>query len=173
MSKRFKRHFLKEKEAKKLLENISKELKIPLEKCYSSMPNVEVVETGFGKVYLINGEPALFKSEEKVYPTLLFNLLFKETFDFLPKVVVDMGAVPHVCNGADVMAPGILRFEGEFVKGSMVLVVDEKHGKPIAVGEALYSSEEAVGVKHGVVVKNVHYVGDKIWEAIKELASAQ
>jgi len=169
MSKRFKRHFLKDKEAKKLLENISKELKIPLEKCLSSTLNVEVVEIGFGKVYLMNGEPALFKSEEKVYPTLLF----KEAFGFLPKVVVDMGAVPHICNGADVMAPGILRFEGEFVKGSMVLVVDEKHGKPIAVGEALYSSEEAVGVKHGVVVKNVHYVSDKIWEAIKELASIQ
>jgi len=167
MSKRFKRHFLKEKEAKKLLEDISKELKIPLEKCFSSTPKVEVVEIGFGKVYLINGEPALFKSEEVVHPTLLF----KETFGFLPKVVVDMGAVPHICNGADVMAPGILRFEGEFVKGSMVLVVDEKHGKPIAVGEALYSSEEAVGVKHGAVVKNVHYVGDKIWKVIKELAS--
>ncbi|MEM3616559.1 MAG: DUF1947 domain-containing protein [Candidatus Bathyarchaeia archaeon] len=168
MSKRFKRHFLKDKEAKKLLENVSKRLKIPLEKCFVSVPKVEIVEADFGEVYLINGEPALFKSEENVYPTLLF----KEVFGFLPKVVVDMGALPHICNGADVMAPGILRFEGAFAKGDMVLVVDEKYGKPIAVGEIFCSSEEAVGVKHGVMVKNVHHVGDKIWKTIKELASA-
>lgn len=168
MSKRGKRHFLRDKEAKKLLENASKRLKTALEKCFSGMPKVEVVEVDFGEVYLLNSEPALFKSGEQIYPTLLF----KEVFGFLPKVVVDMGAVPHVCNGANVMAPGILRFEGEFVKGDIVLVVDEKYGKPIAIGEILYNADEVVGVKRGAVVKNIHYVGDKIWKNIKELASA-
>jgi PUA-domain protein len=167
MSKRYKRHFLKDKEAKKLLENTSKWLKTPLEKCFAGMPKVEVVKVNFGEVYLLNSEPAFFKSGEKIYPTLLF----KEVFGFLPKVVVDMGAVPHVCNGADVMAPGILRFEGEFVKGDIVLVVDEKYGKAIAIGEILYSADEMVKVKHGAVVKNIHYVGDKVWKTIKELAS--
>lgn len=165
MSKRFKRHFLKDKEAKKLLENIPKRLKIAIEKCFASTLKMEVVEVDFGEVYLINGEPALFKSGENIYPTLLF----KEVFGFLPRVVVDMGAIPHICNGANVMAPGILRFEGEFVKGDIVLVVDEKYSKPIAVGEILYSLEEAVEVKHGVVVKNIHHIGDKIWETIKRL----
>ncbi|MGC8998874.1 MAG: DUF1947 domain-containing protein [Candidatus Bathyarchaeia archaeon] len=166
MSKQYKRHFLKSKEAKRLLENASKKLKIALEKCFASMPKVELVEADFGEVYLLNSELALFKSGENVYPTLLF----KEVFGFLPKVVVDMGAVPHVCNGADVMAPGILRFKGEFVKGDVVLVLDEKHGKAIAVGEILYSADEVAGVKHGTVVKNIHYVGDKIWKTIRELA---
>ncbi|MEM1563697.1 MAG: DUF1947 domain-containing protein [Candidatus Bathyarchaeia archaeon] len=165
MSKRFKRHFLKDKEAKKLLENIPKRLKIAIEKCFASAPKVEVVEVDLGEVYLINGEPALFKGGENIYPTLLF----KEVFGFLPRVVVDMGAIPHICNGANVMAPGILRFEGEFVKGDIILVVDEKYGKPIAVGEILYNSEEVVEVKHGVVVKNIHHIGDKIWETIKRL----
>ncbi|MEM3565691.1 MAG: DUF1947 domain-containing protein [Candidatus Bathyarchaeia archaeon] len=168
MSKRGKRHFLKDKEAKKLLENASKSLKIALEKCFAKMPKIEIFEADFGEVYLLNDEPALFKIEENVYPTLLF----KEVFSLLPKVVVDMGAVPHVCNGADVMAPGILRCEGKFVKGDMVLVVDEKYGKPIAVGEILYDLEEAVEVRHGVVVRNIHYVGDKIWKTIRELAGA-
>ena len=166
MSIRFKRYFLKDKEARKFLENASKKL-TALEKCFTSAQKVEVVKSDFSMIYLINGKPALFKSGENVYPTLLF----KELFTFLPKVVVDMGAIPHVCNGADVMAPGILRFEGEFLKGEVVLVVDEKYGKPIAVGEILYTSEEAVRVKHGVVVKNVHYVGDKIWKIVKEMAS--
>ena len=168
MSKQHKRHFLKDKEAKKLLENASKKLKIALEKCFAGMPKVELVEADFGEVYLLNGEPALFKSGENVYPTLMF----KEVFGFLPKVVVDMGAVPHICNGADVMAPGILNFEGEFVKGDIALVVDEKHGKPIAVGEILYSANEVAEVRRGVMVKNIHYVGDKIWKIMKELTSA-
>ncbi|MBS7636343.1 DUF1947 domain-containing protein [Candidatus Bathyarchaeota archaeon] len=163
MSKRYKRHFLRDKEAKKFLEDALKRLKTNLKWCFANIPKVEAVETELGQIYLLNGEPALFKSGENVYPTLLF----KEVFALLPKVVVDMGAVPHICNGADVMAPGILRFEREFVKDDIVLVVDEKYGKPIAIGEILYNSDEAVEVKRGAVVKNIHYVGDKIWKAIR------
>jgi PUA domain protein len=168
MTKKYKRHFLKDKEAKLLLEKASEKLKMVLEKFFNGMAKVEVIEADFGEVYLLNGEPALFKSGENTYPTLLF----KRAHDLLPKVVVDMGAIPHVCNGADVMAPGIVRFEGKFVKGDVVLVADERYGKPIAVGEILYDSDEVIEVKHGVVVRNVHYVGDKIWKTLKELAGA-
>jgi PUA domain protein len=80
-----------------------------------------------------------------------------------------MGAVPYVCNGADVMAPGIVRVEGDFSKGTIVLVVDEKHGKPLALGEILYDAENAKSVRQGVVVKNVHWVSDKIWNFAKAL----
>jgi PUA domain protein len=66
------------------------------------------------------------------------------------------------------MAPGIRRYEGEFRKGALVFVVDEKHGKALGVGEALYDSEEARKVKQGVVIKNVHFVGDRTWNFIKE-----
>jgi PUA domain protein len=65
------------------------------------------------------------------------------------------------------MAPGIVRFEGEFKKGDFVVVLDEKHGKPLAIGEAVYDKNESMKVGHGVVVKNVHFVGDKVWEFIK------
>jgi predicted ribosome-associated RNA-binding protein Tma20 len=49
--------------------------------------------------------------------------------------------------------------------------VDEKHGKPIAIGEILYDKDAAKKVTHGVVVRNVHFVGDKIWNFIKTLES--
>jgi PUA domain protein len=87
----------------------------------------------------------------------------------MPKIVVDMGAVRHICNGANVMAPGIVRFEGNFGKGDLVVVVDEKHGKPIAVGEVLYDDNIISKIRQGVVVKNVHFVGDKVWKLIKEM----
>ena len=33
-----------------------------------------------------------------------------------PRIIVDMGAVKFVCNGANVMRPGITKFSGEFVQ---------------------------------------------------------
>ncbi|MGC9346465.1 MAG: DUF1947 domain-containing protein, partial [Candidatus Bathyarchaeales archaeon] len=134
MPEKYRRHFLKTKEAKSLLRKVSEKLKVDLERIFDVKVHVELVETDFAEIFLINGRPLLVKVEEKIVPTLIFNELLAST----PKVVVDMGAVPHVCNGANIMAPGIIRFIGEFRKGDLVSVVDEKHGKPIAIGEVVY-----------------------------------
>jgi PUA-domain protein len=159
------RHSLKSKDAKLILNEVSERLKVNVEALFGSKANVEVVEVDFGQIYLVGGKPLFFKVGARVLPTLLFQ-------DFAlraPKVVVDMGAVPYVCNGADIMAPGIVRVEGEFGKGNLVLVVDEKHGKPLALGESLYDSESVRNTRQGVVVKNVHFVSDKIWNLVKTL----
>jgi PUA domain protein len=165
MPEKFRRYFLKAKDAKALLEKASEKLKVDLEQIFKAKANVELIQTEFAEIYLINGKPSLVKAEDNIFPTLVFN-------DFLassPKVVINMGAVPHVCNGANIMAPGITRFEGEFREGDFVLVVDEKHGKPIAVGEIIYDMNTAKNVKHGIVVRNIHFVGDRIWNFIKQL----
>jgi PUA-domain protein len=165
MPEKYRRHFLKDKEAKHLLNEISERIGVDLKQILNFKGNVELVETEFAQIYLFNGKPILAKTGEKVFPTLVFS----EFLGSAAKIVVDMGAVPHVCNGADVMAPGIVRFEGKFGRGDFVLVVDEKYGKPLAVGEALLGVEEAVKVKQGVVVKNVHFAGDRIWNFVKRL----
>jgi PUA domain protein len=165
MSQKHIRYSLKSKEAKQIITQASEKLKTNLESVFGSKANVETVEVDFGQILLINGKPVLFKIGDVILPTLLSNDILAQT----PKVVVDMGAVRFVCNGADVMAPGIVRYEGEFSKGDVVLVVDEKHGKPLALGEILYSSEEAKTVKQGAVVKNFHYVSDKVWNVAKTL----
>ncbi len=100
----------------------------------------------------------LFRVSGLVLPVLSASELVSR----LPRAVVDMGAVRFVCNGADVMAPGIVRYEGNFEKGDVLVVVDIKHGKPLALGEALYSAQEATSVKQGPAIKNKHYVSDKI-----------
>jgi PUA domain protein len=158
------RFFLKRREAIKLIEEASKKLKIDFKKLFGSDFTVELIETGFCKVYIINGKPILFEAKGNIYPTLLF----KEIFTTMPKIVVDMGAIPHLCNGADVMAPGVIRLDGDFKVGDLVLVIDERHRKPLVIGEVLYDASEFVSVKRGVVVKNLHFVGDKIWRIIKE-----
>ncbi len=155
------RYPLKAKEAKQIIEEASKKLKLDLD----LKANVEIVESDVGEIYLIEGKPILFKSGEKVLPTLLF----AEFIAKAPKIIVDMGAIPYVCKGATVMAPGIVRIEGEFAVGDLVLIVDMKHGKALALGESLLDAENAKQTKKGPVAKTVHYVSDKIWDYIKNL----
>jgi len=85
-----------------------------------------------------------------------------------PYVMVDIGAVRFICNGADVMRPGVKAFPTIFRKGDVVVVKDEKYQKAVAVGEASVSSEEAQQLTKGPIIINLHYVGDKIWEMAKE-----
>ncbi len=164
MPEKHRRYFLKEKEAKALLNQASEKLRATLEALLKGRVAIEVDETDFGKIFLVNGKPLLAKVSDVVYPTLLFD----EFLAGVAKVVVDMGAIPYICKGANVMAPGIRHFDEGFKKGDFVLIVDEKHGKAIAVGEILYDAQEARHVKQGVVVRNIHYVGDKIWDFVKE-----
>ena len=126
---------------------------------------VEVVESDVGEIYLIGGKPLLYKVGDKIMPTLHFS----EFISKAPKIVVDMGAVPYVCKGATVMAPGIVRIEGEFSKDNLVLVVDMKFGKALALGESLMDSQLAKQTKKGPILKTQHYVSDKIWDYTKTL----
>ena len=167
MSEKHRRYFLKAKESKMLLEKASQKLGIDLAQTLKDRANVEVIQAEPIELFLINGKPVLARTGENVYPTLTF----KEFLEHAPKVTVDMGAVPYVCKGADVMAPGIRGFVGEFQKGDLVIVTDEKHGKPIALGEILYDAEQAKNIKQGPVIRNMHYVGDKTWTLLKQITT--
>ncbi len=160
------RYVLKAKEAEHVLYEASKTMKLDLEGFFGDKVNVEVVESDVGEVYLISGKPLLFRGDARVLPTLLF----ADWIAKAAKVVVDMGAVPYVCKGATVMAPGIVRFEGNFAVGELVVVADMKFGKALALGDTLLDAATARQTKKGPVVKTLHYVGDKVWDYIKTLA---
>jgi PUA-domain protein len=159
------RYPIKPKEAKQLFDEVSKRIHFNAEEALGKKTSVEVVESEVGLIYLVDGKPALFKVKDKVLPTLQFG----EFVSKASKAIVDMGAVPFVCKGADVMAPGIVRFEGEFAVGDLLVVADVKFGKALALGEALMDSATARQTKKGPVVKTQHYVGDKIWDYLKTL----
>jgi len=159
------RYTLKNKEAKQVLSLAQTKLKFDLEVLFGDSANVEVVESDVGEIYLIGSKPLLYKSGEKILPTLLFSEFTAKA----PKIIVDMGAIPYVCKGADVMAPGIVRVEGNFGSGDLVLVADMKFGKALALGTSLMDAETARATKKGPVVKTLHFVSDKIWDYIKTL----
>ncbi len=124
---------------------------------------VEEAETEDGThVYLLDNEIMLFRSgDSALYPTLRCPCV-----DRLPAVVVDMGAIPFVCKGADVMAPGITEIKTPFQDGTIVVIRDVRHGKALSIGRALRSSASIMTEKKGKVIQNLHYVGDKIWSSI-------
>jgi PUA-domain protein len=166
MPEKNRRYFLKAKESKALLAKVSEKLKTDLSLLFKDKVNVEVFETESAEIFLINAKPLLVKADGDIYPTLMFDEFLQKA----PKVVVDMGAVPYVCNGANIMAPGIRRFEGQFKENDIIVVVDERHSRPIAIGEILFDDEKIKSVSQGTVVKNLYYVGDKTWNLLKEVA---
>jgi len=113
-------------------------------------------------VILYEDKPFFLLKDEMAIPSLKM-FLDKDVRKLPNSVTVDMGAIPFVTNGADIMRPGIVDADKNILEGSFVVICDEKHGKPLAIGISLYSGEEMLSLKEGKVVKNIHYVGDKIW----------
>ncbi|MCW4049279.1 MAG: RNA-binding protein [Candidatus Bathyarchaeota archaeon] len=112
------------------------------------------------QIYILDNAVAYVRDANGLYPYLR-----AEKVDTLPKVVVDMGAIRFVCNGADVMAPGITEMDA-FEAGALVVIRDMTHGKALAVGKAKKSSAEIEASRKGKVIQNLHYVGDKLWNAV-------
>lgn len=156
------RHLLREKETIQLLDRFSEKLNLDLKQLLGTKTQVEVAQTQTAKILFVNNQPFLAILNYTLLPTLLF----EEVLRFLPKIVVNMGAVPHICNGADVMAPGVVRIEKEYKTDDYVVVVDERHNKPLAITIALTDSQTAQEMQHGKVAKNIHYVGDSLWNQL-------
>jgi PUA-domain protein len=117
---------------------------------------VELLED---KILFINGQAGFFYYEKQLVPTLKF----LQKNNTLKTAVVDMGAVKFVVKGADIMRPGIRTCDTVIKKGEFVAIVDETHKKPLAIGIALFSGDEILSLAAGKVIKNVHWVGDEIW----------
>ncbi|MBI5389461.1 DUF1947 domain-containing protein [Candidatus Woesearchaeota archaeon] len=112
-------------------------------------------------VLIADGVPSFFQKDGRWVP--LLRLLLKT--QILKTITIDMPAVPYIANGADVMRPGIVAFDSLLKKDDLVAVLDQNHKRPIAVGIALFSAEELASIASGKAVKNIHYIGDKLWKA--------
>jgi len=167
MSQTKRRYYLREKETTQLFNDLSQKLSIDIAQLFETKTNVEVAETQAAKIYFINHRPLVAVWKNMLMPTLLF----QEGQQLLPKIVVNMGAVPHVCNGADIMAPGVVRIEKDYKPNDYVVVTDERHNKPLAIAMSLTDSQTARDLKKGKIARNMHYVGDSLWSQLKKLAA--
>lgn len=120
---------------------------------------LEVANIDDMSLVLVDGEPLLFQINNFYFPTVRGVLklgLMKNI------VTVDSGAVRFVVNGADIMCPGIVDADPEIKENEPVIIIEEAHRKPLAIGTALMPGMEMKGNK-GKAVKSIHYVGDKLW----------
>lgn len=61
------------------------------------------------------------------------------------------------------MSPGITAADDNIAPGDVVLIVDETHAKPLAIGVSLITGEEMVENDSGKAIETKHFVGDEIW----------
>ena len=111
-------------------------------------------------IFFFDGKPLFIERKNRIVPSLIN----EDVISQLPTIVVDQGAVPFVCNGADIMAPGLRRIEGKFSVGQLVVVREERFHKALAVGSALTGSDEMGIQSGGRVVENIHFIGDDAWQ---------
>ena len=119
---------------------------------------VELAETENEKIILVNKQPSFFYHNNLLIPTLKY----LQQHNVLKKVAIDLGAIRFIINGADVMRPGIKEIDLTIAKDEPILIIDDTHKKPIAVGIALVSGSEMQALTTGKVIKTIHYVGDHL-----------
>ena len=150
-----KRNFLKKKKIKQIKSEFGEYGGL-----LENKKNVEILEAEPNSFILVDGEPYIIIINDKAFPTLkaaLANEINGKT------VTVDMGAVRFVTNGADIMSPGIVAADEGIEPGDIVLIVDETHHKPLAIGISLITGEEMVENDSGKAIETKHFVGDEIW----------
>jgi len=158
MSQKIKnRHRLKSKEIRGIVETLEKEFGGVF---FDDTSTVEVGDVEDTRFIFVDGQAALMYFEDKLCLTLKGIELLKPKNRF---VIVDMGAVKFVTNGADVMTPGIVDADKTIEENDFVWICDERNKKPLAVGFAVVSGEDMINGDSGKAVRIIHFVGDKLW----------
>jgi PUA domain protein len=121
---------------------------------------VDEAEAGDMRLLFFRGEAVALILGDGIAPTVRGLLAFPAG---KRAVTVDMGAVPYVYNGADVMAPGIVDADPAIRPGDFVWVRDERNRRPLAVGRAIMDGPAMAREEKGKAIETVHYVGDELW----------
>lgn len=150
------RHHLRDDEVRAIEETLAERLGIEIDA--DAFELVEFADEDFS-VGLIDGEPHVWYPGEEPFLTVAGANAY-EPGNYV--VTVDAGAVSFVSDGADVMRPGITDADPAIDAGDYVVIVEEAHGKALAIGEALTDGGDMVG-EAGKVVASIHHVGDELF----------
>jgi len=150
---------LRTKEIKALADELEAKLGT---KVFSADDIVDIAESSDFNLIFVKNDILGLIYEERPFLTVRGILKYRPERYF---VTVDMGAVPFVINGADIMAPGIVDADEKIQEGDMVWIRDVKNLVPLAIGVSMVSGTEMKKGDKGKVIKNIHNVGDKLWKA--------
>lgn len=125
------------------------------------------------QAYVLDGNKRLLVGNNLVAIQLAPDLIVPhltqhDLLNHFASVQVDMNAVKFVCNGANIMRPGITDFT-TFQESEIVLVKDQTHKKELAVCISLVDDVNGRKMERGIVLNNIHYIGDVYWETKKTI----
>jgi PUA domain protein len=161
---KLKRHFASKHDSRDYIEKVQQSSGIVLDVPKSAQ--VEVIEPDDGIRFLVvDGRFTFVEMNGSILPFVGSRTLM----GLLPSVYIDDGAVKYILKGADVMRPGISKFDEWGEKEKLVVVRDEGKARGLAVGRSLVTSAEMTGMAKGNCVKNLHYAGDRAWESFKKI----
>ncbi|WP_336135156.1 RNA-binding protein [Natronomonas amylolytica] len=151
------RHHLRSDEISELEGDLAEKLGVDLDG--DSYERVEFDDVD-REVVLVDGDPLVASFDGELFLTVV------GANEHPPEnhvVTVDSGAISFVSDGANIMRPGITEATDDIEPGDLVVVVEENHGKALAVGRAEAPGDDMVG-DSGKVVENLHHVGDDLYE---------
>jgi predicted RNA-binding protein (TIGR00451 family) len=116
------------------------------------------------------GQEGQMKEDEKETGTSFVPFVGSaDAVRLFPSVSIDEGAVKYIIKGADVMRPGISKYDDWGGAGRLVIVREDKKGRAAAVGKTMVTSSAMTELKKGNCVKNLHHAGDRFWNAYKKI----
>ena len=111
------KHYLSKKEIKALVASLD-EIGLP----FADSDKMQVEETKNGNLYFLGKVFAGIWTDRFIPTPDFLNIVKPEK----KKIVVDQGAVPHIMNGANLFAKGILSMSLDIKKGDYVFIADER-----------------------------------------------
>jgi len=145
------RHIISKKDYKILKDKL---LKYNID--ISNIENIEIDSSKKNEIYYFSGKPIFYNNIPTLY--LINYLKIKDK-----TITVDDGAVPHIENGSNLFAPGIVNMDNTIKKDDIVFIKN-KNNLFIAIGISLDDYNNIIQSKKGEAVKIIHYLNDKIME---------
>ena len=85
----------------------------------------------------------------------------------MPKLQVDAGAIKFVCNGSNIMCPG-LTSEGAYMddvpEETVCAIYAEDKANALAIGVTTMSTKDIREINKDIGVENLHFLGDGLWD---------
>ncbi len=158
-----KRQVASKHDSRELISEVERSTGIHLEVPRSAQ--VEIIEPEEGsKFVIVDGRFTFVNADGSGYIPFVGSA---ETVGLFPSVTIDEGALKYIIKGADVMRPGISKYDDWGDAGKIVVVREDKKGRAAAIGRTAVRSSEMAELKKGNCVKNIHHAGDKFWDAHK------
>ncbi|KAI5181953.1 malignant T-cell-amplified sequence [Nematocida sp. AWRm80] len=146
------------------IKQIKQQYTADLSELFRKEDSIDTMKTQDKDVYILRNGVPIFQSLHREYiPTVKCVHLVPE---ILKRVVVDEGAIKHLINGADVMAPGLLHQTSDYpmvTEGELVAIYGYDKTHALGVGRVLMTNDQVEEQRKGIAIKSIAHLGDKVY----------